>query len=54
MWDEVKVWTASHDLNGGLKAPSWPKEAAPPPYESGSGFAGEDRWEMGIRPQDPK
>ena len=54
MWDEVKVWTASHDLNGGLKAPSWPKEAAQPPYESGSGFAGEDRWEMGIRPQEPK
>jgi diaminohydroxyphosphoribosylaminopyrimidine deaminase/5-amino-6-(5-phosphoribosylamino)uracil reductase len=48
VWDELKVWTAPHELKAGLKAPKWPAEAVPPLHEPATGFAGSNYWSLGV------
>jgi diaminohydroxyphosphoribosylaminopyrimidine deaminase/5-amino-6-(5-phosphoribosylamino)uracil reductase len=50
LWDELKVWTASHNLNNGLRAPKWPEKATAPKQVISCGTVNTDRWDWAIHP----
>jgi len=55
-WNEIKTWTSAKKFQSGLKAPSLPNNAVPPPYaqrgpsriSTSQGTAGTDRWKWFV------